>query len=110
MKLSNINEALYDKYNINDKKDIKTLNESVDIMEKDVVDAMSGKNCRKKIVKENYDSDCQYRWNYLLDSGISEETLQVVTDINGYSPETLDDIRYSVLGDHFSDQDSKSES
>jgi len=30
--------------------------------------------------------------------GVSEETLQIVTDINGYSEETLLDILYAVTG------------
>lgn len=37
-------------------------------------------------------------WEKLLEIGISEETLQVVTDINGYNAETLLDILYSVTG------------
>lgn len=35
-------------------------------------------------------------WDYLLDIGISEETLQIVTDINGYSEQTMCDILYVV--------------
>jgi hypothetical protein len=38
-------------------------------------------------------------WDYLLDNSlVSEETLQVVTDINGYSAETLESILYAVTG------------
>lgn len=38
-------------------------------------------------------------WEWLLeDVGVSEETLQVVTTINGYSVETLNDILYAVTG------------
>lgn len=40
-------------------------------------------------------------WNELkFVYGVSEETLQVVTDINGYSKETMLDILYSVSGLH----------
>lgn len=39
-----------------------------------------------------------YYWDILLDMGVSEETLKVVTDINGYSYETLCDILYAVFG------------
>ena len=39
-----------------------------------------------------------YYWDILLDMGVSEETLQVVTSINGYSYETLCDILYVVSG------------
>ena len=33
------------------------------------------------------------RWNLMLENGIStEEIMQIVTDINGYTNQTLDDI------------------
>lgn len=52
------------------------------------------------------DDLCAERWDVLLDDyGVSEETLQVVTDINGYTPEALDDVLYAVAGLHF-DEDS----
>lgn len=38
-------------------------------------------------------------WNAMLEEGIvSEETLQVITSINGYSVETLNDVLYAVTG------------
>jgi hypothetical protein len=38
-------------------------------------------------------------WDYLLDNGIaSEDTLQVVTSINGYSVDTLNDVLYATTG------------
>ncbi len=38
-------------------------------------------------------------WDYLISNGIvSEETLQVITNINGYSEETLNDVLYAVTG------------
>ena len=38
-------------------------------------------------------------WNYLEENvGVSEQTLQVVTDINGYSEQTMLDILYVVTG------------
>ena len=38
-------------------------------------------------------------WNKILERGIvSEETLQIVTDINGYSIETLNDVIYAATG------------
>ena len=38
-------------------------------------------------------------WDKLIELyGVSEETLQVVTNINGYSLETLQDVLYSVTG------------
>lgn len=36
-------------------------------------------------------------WERLLEY-VSEETLQIVTDINGYSEETLYDILYAATG------------
>ena len=39
-------------------------------------------------------------YNYLLDSGIvkDEETLQVLTCINGWNEQTLDDVLYCLTG------------
>ncbi len=37
-------------------------------------------------------------WNKLLDMGVSEETLNIITDINGYSEETLCDVLYAYAG------------
>jgi len=38
-------------------------------------------------------------WDYIIESNIaSEETLRVVTDINGFSEETLNDVLYAVTG------------
>lgn len=37
-------------------------------------------------------------WDALLDIGVSEQTLQVVTDINGYNEQSMKDILYSVTG------------
>ena len=37
-------------------------------------------------------------WQTLLSMGISEETLQTVTDINGYNMQAMKDILYSRFG------------
>lgn len=37
-------------------------------------------------------------WEALEELGVSEQTLQVVIDINGYSEETMLDILYAVTG------------
>jgi len=38
-------------------------------------------------------------WEWLVDEGIAtEEELQLVTDINGYSIETLNDVLYARTG------------
>jgi hypothetical protein len=43
-------------------------------------------------------------WDKLLGMGVSEQTLQVVTDINGFSEETMEAILYSVTGYRTFDQ------
>ena len=49
-------------------------------------------------------------WDWLMDEiGVSEETLNVVTDINGYSMETLNDVLYAVTGYHSREQYEESE-
>ena len=46
-----------------------------------------------------YDYELDEYWDWMLDNNIvSEETLQIVTDINGYSVETLNDILYAATG------------
>lgn len=37
-------------------------------------------------------------WERLFDMGVSGQTLQIVTDINGYSEETMLDILYAHTG------------
>jgi hypothetical protein len=37
-------------------------------------------------------------WDRLLKMGVSEETLRIVTDINGYNEEALKDILYAAFG------------
>ena len=47
-------------------------------------------------------------WDALLEAGISEQTLQIVTNINGYSEETMTDILYAAFGERqfdFEDDD-----
>ena len=45
-------------------------------------------------------------WDTLQDVyGVSEQTLQVVTDLNGYSEETMCDVLYSVAGLRSFEQD-----
>ena len=43
-------------------------------------------------------------WETLLALGVSEQTLQVVTDINGYNEQAMKDILYSVTGYNDFDQ------
>jgi hypothetical protein len=44
------------------------------------------------------DPDFDEAWETLLDNGVSEETLRVVTDINGNSVDVLNDIARAVFG------------
>ena len=37
-------------------------------------------------------------WDTLMELGVSEQTLQVVTSINGYTLETLEDVLYVHAG------------
>ena len=38
-------------------------------------------------------------YNYIIDTGIaSEEALELITTINGYSVETLNDVIYAMTG------------
>ena len=43
-------------------------------------------------------------WDTLLELGVSEPTLQVVTDINGYNEQAMKNILYSVTGYNDFDQ------
>lgn len=43
-------------------------------------------------------------WDTLLELGVSEETLQVVTDINGYNLNTMEDVLYAKFGYRSFDQ------
>ena len=43
-------------------------------------------------------------WDSLLEEGVSEETIQVVTSINGYNREAMEDILYATTGYRSFDQ------
>ena len=51
---------------------------------------------------DNWDKDNQPTvgevWDRLLDLGVCEQALQLITDINGYSVDTLYDVLYSHTG------------
>ena len=53
-------------------------------------------------------------WDYLIETGlVTEQTLQVVTSINGYSKDTLESVLYAVAGyrsfDQLDDEDNEDE-
>lgn len=37
-------------------------------------------------------------WDTLIEAGVSEQTLQIVSNINGYSMETMKDVLYAHTG------------
>lgn len=43
-------------------------------------------------------------WDTLMNLGVSEQTLQIVTSINGYSLDTLTDVLYAHTGYRSFDQ------
>lgn len=43
-------------------------------------------------------------WDALTEEGISEETLQIITSINGYSIDTLEDVLFAAVGYESFDQ------
>lgn len=58
----------------------------------------------RRSIKASFGMTKDNMWDALLDMGVSEETLQIVTDINGYSESTMCDILYAVTGYHDFDQ------
>ena len=43
-------------------------------------------------------------WECLVNLGVSEETLRIITCINGYSMETMESVLYAVTGYRTFDQ------
>lgn len=43
-------------------------------------------------------------WNVLVDMGVSEQALDLITDINGYNEQTMCDILYAYAGYNDFDQ------
>ena len=68
----------------------------------DLMNACNARSTQKSETVESSfnlsDSDFDEAWETLLDSGVSEETLRVVTDINGNSVDVLNDIARAVFG------------
>lgn len=73
--------------------------EPVDVVDEEPIDETFE---NKQIKKESFSEDDlalteDQMWDYLLTIiGVSEETLQIITNINGYSRETLNDVLYAV--------------
>ena len=53
-----------------------------------------------------YREEVDQMWDTLQDMyGVSEETLQIITDINGYDTDTMESVLYAVAGLNSFDQD-----
>ena len=56
----------------------------------------------KRVIKSSFDLDptgeISKAWDLLIEHGISEETLNIITSINGYSVETLNDVCRAAYG------------
>jgi hypothetical protein len=46
------------------------------------------------------DMGIEQMWDTLTENGVSEDTLQIITNINGYSAETLNSVCYAKFGYH----------
>ena len=54
---------------------------------------------RSYLIELNYGRmSVEEMWNKLLEMGISEQTLRIVTNINGYNDESMKDILYAEFG------------
>ena len=46
----------------------------------------------------NSTDDITDKWDLLVEMGVSEETLDIITSINGYNLQTLEDVLYVKFG------------
>ena len=54
---------------------------------------------KNKNIFNNFGSDSVGKiWDKLIELGISEDTLQIITNINGYNEKTLNDVLYAKFG------------
>ncbi|MCM1363023.1 MAG: hypothetical protein NC235_14170 [Clostridiales bacterium] len=75
------------------------------ITKKNIRTVSAKTSARGRKIMASTDMSADEMWDYLLEEiGVSEETLQVVTDINGYSEQTMCDILYAVTGYHSFEQ------
>ena len=52
----------------------------------------------------SYPSRTDAMWDILVDLGVSEDTLRIVTAINGYNEQTMQDVLYAHAGYRSFDQ------
>ena len=44
------------------------------------------------------DKKLNEKWDVLIEMGVNEETLDIITSINGYNLQTLEDVLYAKFG------------
>lgn len=90
------------------KKDVEDSNELNNEEKKDLTNQwdkhiadVENKNkeiLKRRNIKEGVNDTVNEMWDILIDMGISEETLQIITSINGYNEDTLKDVLYAAFG------------
>ena len=79
------------------------LNESFEGSFKSKQPKKINEGCNKNL-KEGVNDDVNEAWDILMNMGISEETLKIITSINGYNMETMEDVLYAAFGYRSFDQ------
>ena len=59
---------------------------------------------KRRNIKEGVNDTVNEMWDKLIDMGVSEETLRIITSINGYNEDTLKDVLYAAFGQRDFDQ------
>ena len=71
-------------------------------MYKDIKSLKKNNNFIRAMARERVENmknfTIESAWDLLLEMGVSEETLQTVTDINGYNMDAMESILYSRFG------------
>ena len=58
----------------------------------------------KNIVNNFANDEVGNLWDKLIELGVSQDTLQIITNINGYNTKTLNDVLYAKFGYRSIDQ------
>jgi hypothetical protein len=58
----------------------------------------------KDIVNNFANDEVGNLWDKLIELGVSQDTLQIITNINGYNTKTLNDVLYAKFGYRSIDQ------
>lgn len=56
--------------------------------------------CQKEPDRRGAEMELNEMWDKLMELGVSEQTLQIVTDINGYNKRTMHDVLYAFAGEN----------